>query len=177
MKYSKMKHTKTKNYSKYVIPLVAVVAVILIILASYACFFRGGEKENRLSVDAMYLMKSGEGNEKVNVSAIIYLTNVDAGSGDVKIVTYLMERWKGIATDKKEVEIGKLKKDKTTEVEIGMQMGNTSYDLEVLIFEDDLLKIKGQGGIKVDFQVYEDGIYRKDVSWISLPTFRYVSHE
>ncbi len=113
MKYSKEYRKGHDDYKKYI----AVVAVIAIVILSSYLYFNRGEKENRLSVDAMYLVKNDGEDEKVNVSAIIYLTNIGADSGDVEIITYIMERWKGIAVDKKEIEIGEIEKDKTTEVE------------------------------------------------------------
>ena len=175
-----MKHPG--RYKKYGnIKYVTVIAVIIIIIAagvlsSYVCLHNAKNK-NHLSVDAMYLVKNGESDDKINVSATLYLTNVGAKSGDIKIVTYIMERWKGIAIDKKEINVGKLEKDKTSEVELNMQIGNGSYDIEVLVFEDDLLKIKGQGGITTTM-VYDanEGIHRGDISWDSPPSFYDVSH-
>jgi len=88
-----MKHPR--RYKKYGnTKYVAVIAVIIIIaagvLSSYA-YFHSEKKENHLSVDAMYLVKNGESDDKINVSATLYLTNVGAKSGDIKIVTYIME--------------------------------------------------------------------------------------
>ena len=80
-----------KSKMKYVI-VVGIAA--LIILAAFMLYSFGGEaKENELSVDAMYLLKEEGKGETINVSAIIYLTNVGSESGNIKIITYLMERW------------------------------------------------------------------------------------
>ena len=134
-----------KKWVKY-----AAIAVVVIIIASFFILSPKGEaKENELSVDAMYLLKKGESEEGINASAIIYLTNVGSESGNIKITVYLMERWKGVAIDKKEMEIGKIAKDKTKEIELNMEMGNKSYEIEVLVFEDDLLKIKGGGAVRI----------------------------
>jgi len=142
------------KYIKYV----AVGIAIFIVLASIFYFQKSEtEKENKLSVDAMYLLKRNETKEYVNATAIIYLTNLHAESGEIKIIVYLMERWKGIAVDKKELEIGKLQKDRTEEIQIDVQMKNRSYNLEILVFENDLLKIKGRGEITVNLYNTREG--------------------
>ena len=142
------------KYIKYV----AVGIAIFIVLASIFYFQKSeAEKENKLSVDAMYLLKRNETKEYVNATAIIYLTNLHAESGEIKIIVYLMERWKGIAVDKKELEIGKLQKDRTEEIQIDVQMKNRSYNLEILVFENDLLKIKGRGEITVNLYNTREG--------------------
>ncbi len=142
------------KYIKYV----AVGIAIFIVLASIFYFQKSEtEKENKLSVDAMYLLKRNETKEYVNATAIIYLTNLHAESGEIKIIVYLMERWKGIAVDKKELEIGKLQKDRTEEIQIDVQMKNRSYNLEILVFENNLLKIKGRGEITVNLYNTREG--------------------
>lgn len=108
------------KYIKYI----AVGIAIFIVLVSIFYFQKSeAEKENKLSVDAMYLLKRNETKEYVNATAIIYLTNLHAESGEIKIIVYLMERWKGVAIDKRELEIGKLQKDKTEEIQIGCANG------------------------------------------------------
>ncbi len=147
---------KPKNWMKYV----AIVAVIIIIVASLlAISFEKKTEKNELSVDAMYLLREGDGGEVINVSAIIYLTNVGGESGSIKIIAYLMERWKGVAVDRKEMDIGKIDADKTKEIVLPMEMGNKSYEIEVLVFEDDLLKIKGGGAIRTVYYHVEDRGY------------------
>lgn len=154
------------KYIKYI----AVGVAILIVLASIFYFQKSEAeiKENKLSVDAMYLLKRNETKEHVNATAIIYLTNLHAESGEIKIIVYLMERWKGVAIDKRELEIGKLQKDKTEEIQIDVQMENKSYDLEILVFENDLLKIKGSGEVTVYLYNTGKGGYGYEVSLDSL---------
>ena len=160
------------NYRFFIMKYIKYIAVgiaIFIVLVSIFYFQKSeAEKENKLSVDAMYLLKRNETKEYVNATAIIYLTNLHAESGEIKIIVYLMERWKGVAIDKRELEIGKLQKDKTEEIQIDVQMENKSYDLEILVFENDLLKIKGNGGVTVYLYNAGKGGYRYEVSLDSL---------
>ena len=62
----------------------------------------------------MYLLKKDEGEEKINVSGLIYVTNINNPSGNVRIIAYLTEGYSGIALYKKEIMVGKLPKDKTS---------------------------------------------------------------
>ncbi|MCD6171394.1 MAG: hypothetical protein J7J36_03130 [Thermoplasmata archaeon] len=126
-----------------------VLIIVIIILAASFYPSEKKQKENKLSVDAMYLLKEGEEKGWVNASAIIYLTNTGAKSGEIKIITYLIESRNGIAVDKKEIKVGSIEKDKTEEEEIQIQMENSSYNMDVLVFEDGLLKVKGGTGINV----------------------------
>jgi len=141
----------SKKYIKYILFI-----VIIGIIASTAFIYSLSKKENSLSVDAMYLLKNDEGKDEINISGIIYLTNIRAVSGSVKIIAYLTERWNGIALYKKEVEVGRLSKDKTTEIEFEMSIKNGSYSLEILVFEDDLLRIKGGGWIQVYHEMKDE---------------------
>ena len=70
-----------------------------------------------------------------------------------------MERWKGVAVARKEMGIGKIAADKTKELQIPMEMGNKSYEIEVLVFEDDLLKIKGGGAIRIIHYSEDKNVY------------------
>lgn len=133
-----------KNYVKYVL-----VVVIICIFVSAVFMYALRKKENSLSVDAMYLLKNDEEEDEINISGIIYLTNIRAESGNVKIIAYLTEEWSEIALYKKEIIVGNLPKDKTTEVEFEISIENGSYGLQILVFEDDLLRIKGGGWINV----------------------------
>jgi len=146
-----------KNKMKYVI--VAGIVAIIILVAFMLYSFKEEGRENELSVDAMYLLKEEGKGETMNASAIIYLTNVGGESGNIKIIAYLMERWKGVAVARNEVKIGKIAADKTKEVQIPMEMRNKSYEIEVLVFEDDLLKIKGGGALRIIHYSVDNKVY------------------
>ena len=149
---------KRRNYLIFII-----VALISLVIISSVFLYSHGKKKSNLSVDAMYILKNSESEGKVNISAIIYLTNTGGKSGDIKIVAYLLEKWKGIAVEKKEISIGEIKGRITKEISMYMEMGNGSYQLEVLVFENQLLKIKGGGWIETKY--YEsNGIYHADTS-------------
>jgi len=112
-------------------------------------------------------MKTGEDERNINISALLYITNTNAKSGDVKIIIFIMKQWR-VVVDKLEVEVGKLEKDKTSEIQFEFQLDNInqSYKMDILVFEDELLGITADGRIRVSST--------GDVYWESPPDFAYV---
>jgi hypothetical protein len=104
-----------------------------------------------LFVDALYLLKTGETNYSVNVTVTLYITNTwnDTESGDVKIITYVIDRDRGIATNKSKTMVGKIDKNVTKEVEIPITLINSSSKVDFLIFENEKLILKGDVSVEI----------------------------
>jgi hypothetical protein len=97
-----------------------------------------------LFVDATYLLKTSETNETVNVTCTPYLTNIwKKASGEIKTTVYVIETSDNLAVYKNTVDIGEIKADSTAEIEIPIILSNSSYKVEILIFENNKLMIKG----------------------------------
>lgn len=109
---------------------------------------------DHLEVDATYLLKTDETNDSVNITSNIYLTNSwEKESGNIKAIAYVIEEGDQFAVFKNTVEIGSIVANSTTELEVPVVLGNNSYRIEVLIFEDEKLIIKGELGISA-YPVY-----------------------
>lgn len=107
-----------------------------------------------LFVDATYLLKTDETNDSVNITGNLYLTNIwEKESGTIKVIAYVIEKTNQFAVFKNTVEIGIIKANSTAEIEIPLVLENSSYRVEVLIFENDKLVIKGKLGISA-YPVY-----------------------
>ena len=107
-----------------------------------------------LFIDATYLLKTDETNESVNITANLYLTNIwEKDSGEIKAIAYVIEKTNQFAVFKNTVEIGLITVNSTAEIEIPLVLENSSYRVEVLIFENDKLEIKGKLGISA-YPVY-----------------------
>ena len=107
-----------------------------------------------LFIDATYLLKTDETNESVNITANLYLTNIwEKDSGEIKAIAYVIEKTNQFAVFKNTVEIGLITANSTAEIEIPLVLENSSYRVEVLIFENDKLEIKGKLGISA-YPVY-----------------------
>jgi len=100
--------------------------------------------EEHLFVDATYLLKTDETNSTVNITCTLYLTNIwTKESGDIKATAYVIETSDNLAVYKNTVTIGSIAADSTAEIEIPLILSNNSYKVEILIFENEKLVIKG----------------------------------
>lgn len=126
------------------------VTIIMIAALGIAGFFEPSVAEpfypdEHLFVDATYLLKTDETNTSVDVTCTLYLTNIwDKKSGEIKATAYVIESDKNFAIYKETTEIGIIKADSTGEIEVPIVLSNSSYKVEILIFENDKLVIKGE---------------------------------
>jgi len=101
-----------------------------------------------LFVDSTYLLKTSENNTSVKITGNLYLTNIwEKESGSIKVIAYVIEKDNQFAVYKNTVEIGVIGANSTAEIEIPLVLENSSYRVEVLIFEKEKLEIKGKLGI------------------------------
>jgi len=139
--------TKTKKAGAFV----ATVSVIIILLVGI--HMSGMLKpitaqeyfpNRHLFVDAIYLLKTDETNDSVNVTCTPYITNIwSKESGEIRIIAYVIETKDNFAVYKQEVEVGKIGTNNTAEIEIPIILSNNSYKVDVLIFENEKLVMKG----------------------------------
>ena len=111
-----------------------------------------------LFVDALYLLKTGETNYSVNVTATLYITNTwnDTESGNIKIIVYVVDKNRGIATNKSNIIVGNIQEDATKEVEIPITLVNSTSRVDFLIFENEKLVSKGSTTVSITpVQVYK----------------------
>jgi len=108
-------------------------------------------RDNHISIDAYYLLKESATNKTLNITCILYLTNRWNKSGDIEIVAYVMD-WKGLAQHKTDIEIGSIDTNKTEEVVIPLVLRKDSRKIDVLIFEDGLLKMKGYIYLEISYR-------------------------
>ena len=101
--------------------------------------------KEHLYVDATYLLKTDETNETVNVTCTPYITNIwEKESGEITAIAYVIESSTNLAVYKNTIEIGKIPGDSTAEIEIPVVISNNSYKVDILIFENGKLVLKGQ---------------------------------
>jgi hypothetical protein len=142
---------ETRMKTKKAGALIATISTIIIIAASL--FATGMLKpsvaqpyfpNDHLFVDATYLLKTAETNDTVNVTCSPYLTNMwSKESGEIKIIAYVIETSDNLAVYKSTVAIGKIAANSTAEIEIPVVLSNNSYKVDILIFENGKLVIKG----------------------------------
>jgi hypothetical protein len=138
---------KTKKAGMFVIALSVIIVVL------FGVFETGILKTSKaqpifpnehLFVDATYLLKTSETNDTVNVTCTPYLTNIwSKESGEIKVIAYVIETKDNLAVYKNTVEIGKIAANSTAEIEMPVVLSNNSYKVDILIFENGKLVIKG----------------------------------
>lgn len=154
----------------------AIIATIMILAAAFTAQTLSKEQEwtrkTRLCVDDVYFLlskKGGDNENAVSVIATLYLTNAQAnGSEDVKIVAYVIRPTTRAADDKSIAAAGRIEGSKTKEVEVEITVLDlgTMYEVDFLIFEGELLVLRGKGKIGVN-RITLDGHlagYRLDAS-------------
>ncbi|MBA7593254.1 hypothetical protein ES703_00172 [subsurface metagenome] len=148
---------------KYKWGIVAALAVITSIVAATLALIPPPTKaqepewkrETKLQVDDVYFLAGEDDNTEDNLIPIIttlYLTNAQwNSSGSVKIVAYILRTNPNIAVDKSTLEVGIIPGSTTKEAGVHVMLPglNTPYDVDFLIFENDLLVLRGQGNIEV----------------------------
>ena len=175
----------------------ASLAGIIIIIIVFAGLFASGILETKaeevypeehLFVDATYLLKTNETNNSVNVTCTLYLTNIwKKESGTIKTTAYVIETSDNLAVYKNTVTTGEIAADSTTEIELPLVLSNNSYKVEILIFENDKLVIKGvitisaypiyswndvMHGAEQEWRIMNDGYNFENIHPSSLSTYK-----
>jgi len=137
--------------------------------------------EEHLFVDATYILKTDQTNDTVNVTCDLYLTNIwKKESGEIKAIAYVIETKNNFAVYKNDVEIGKITKDSTAEINVPLVLSNSSYKVEILLFENEKLVLTGELTIsahprylwediehgKVKAQVWD--LYNSDAQFVNI---------
>jgi len=103
---------------------------------------------NHLSIDASFLLKTEEKNDTVLVSCDLFMTNIwEKESEDIKATAYVIEKNTNLAIFKSTVEFGKLDANSTTELNIPLEFSDSSYKVEILLFEKNKIVLKAQSTI------------------------------
>ena len=104
-------------------------------------------QENHLFVETTYLLKTAETNNTVNVTCTPYVTNTwEEESGEIKIIVYVIDK-SNIAEYKSILEKGKIKANSTAEFEIPIVLTKNSSQVDILMFENERLVLKGESTI------------------------------
>ena len=111
--------------------------------------------EDHLFIEETYLLKTGETNKTVNVTCTPYLTNIwKKESGEIKIIAYVVKTSNNVADYKNTAEMGKISADSTAELKVPIVLSANTYRVDMLIFEDGKLVLKGSLTITAQ-QIFE----------------------
>ena len=156
---------KTKKASIFV---VTTATVFIVVFGSFSVLNQKPIEaepqfsEKHLFVEEIYLLKTSSTNKSINITCTPYLTNIwEKESGEIKVVAYVVKESNKVADCKKTVEIGKIKADSTAEIEIPLTLSDNSYQVDILIFEDEKLVLKGSLKIKTEVNLIKEKIYNE----------------
>ncbi len=126
----------------------AVVLLILTIVLGYYVV-NIEEEDTDLSVEEVYFASEELGGVDTDLKIIVFLTN--NGKTDitnVKVRAFIIESDSNLARDEDSVLLGRIRGKTTLEGELHISVpNNDSYRIELLVFEDSKLSIRGSGSI------------------------------
>ena len=114
---------------------------------------------DHLSIDASFLLKTGETNESVNISCDLFITNIwEKQSGEIKATAYVTAQNNNLAVYKSAVEFGVIEANSTKELNIPVKFEDNSYKVEILLFESNKLTKK----VTLSITTYQNYYYDFD---------------
>ncbi len=130
-----------------------IAIIIVIVIASILAYFVSqieAEKGTDLIVDEVYFSPTTDlGGEDSDLKILVFLTNEGKGDIDeVRIRAFAVETDSNLARDEDSVTMGNILGKTTSEGELFISVpNNDSYRIELLVFEDGKLTIRGSGTV------------------------------
>ncbi len=159
----------SKKFKKASIFLVTIAVALIAIFGAFTILFEKPVEaepqlpEKHLFVEEIYLLKTEETNTTINITCTPYLTNIwSKESGKIKIVAYVVKESNKVADCKNTVLVGKINADSTKEIEIPLMLSDDAYQVDILIFEDEKLVLKGS--LKIKTRINLKTVYTYDDS-------------
>lgn len=139
-----------KLNNRDIILIVAVTALVATtIFLGYFVFKTEDKKESDLQVEEVYFVMERANSESSQIEIIVFISNV--GNKDVeelKIRAFTVESGSNLAMDDSSTTINDVKQQTTVEGQLIVDVpNNDTYRMELLIFKDDKLEIRGSGTI------------------------------
>lgn len=129
----------------------AVFALIVVVTCTLAYFVSQIEEEKGtdLIVDEVYFRTSELGGEDTDLRILVFLTNDGKGDIDeVRVRAFAVETDSNLARDEDAITMGNIKGKSTSEGELSITVpNNDSYRIELLVFEEGKLTIRGAGTV------------------------------
>lgn len=152
---------------KVLIPIAVAASVIVASVLIFGTGNSTGSVNTNLIVGDSYFTLAGTNGQASNFIASLYLTNQGSSdSGKIRIVTYVLESGRNLVKNQTKTEIGVLNGRTTGETSIpfSIPVYNEThyYTINFLIFEDDMLILKGSGSIGV-WWIYYNNTCRLEV--------------
>ncbi|MGA1819982.1 MAG: hypothetical protein ACMUHU_03125 [Thermoplasmatota archaeon] len=128
----------------------AIVALLIgSILLGYFAFREDKEKASDLRVDDVYFKMEGANSQRSQIKIVVFISNIgNEDVGKLHIRAFTVETGSNLAMDDSTTTINDVKQQTTVEGNLLVDIpNNDSYRMELLIFKDDKLEIRGSGTI------------------------------
>jgi len=133
----------------YIMAGAIVVLLIGSILLGYFVFREEKNKESDLRVDDVYFKMEGANSQRSQIKIVVFISNIgNEDVGKLQIRAFTVETGNNLAMDDSSATINDVKQQTTVEGNLFVDVpNNDSYRMELLIFKDDKLEIRGSGTI------------------------------
>lgn len=143
--------------SPFRIVLIVLVAFFLLMVALLGALLFYKEviyKEERtdaiLVVEEVYFVLADSDPEIYRISVKVFISNDGETDCDAKVRGFIIDRDSNLAMDDAEKVIGRIPAGKTVESSLDMEvLYNGSFRVELLVFKDGLITVKGFGNINL----------------------------
>lgn len=103
-----------------------------------------------LEVEEVYFVYKGETEGESRVSVTVFISNVGDEKCNVRLRAFAIDDRSNIAMDDAESDIGVIQAEKTEETSFEMSvLYNGTFTVELMIFKDDLITVKGSGTVSL----------------------------
>lgn len=139
---------------------VAAVVVLAITVVLGYLVYSIEPVDRDLKVDKVFFKSVEYGDDETDLRILVFLTNDgDSEIEEVKVRAFAIERDSNLARSEDTVTIGKINGQTTEEGELSITVPNRdSYRIELLVFEDSKLTIRGSGTIDLRMVGVPDNI-------------------
>ena len=162
------KEVEDKQRKKMPYTLAIIVFSLLVCIVVMSALFSSvladeAPKQAYLQVDDVFFVltdsENGLRTDMVNIDVTAFITNkgkLDAK--DVEIIAFTVDKNTNLALDKTTFDVGSIPKDKTSSSEFSLSMpNNDSYVIELIIFENGKIALKGSGTLDLKWNSGNQG--------------------
>jgi len=148
--------------------LVLVVAMLIVVsgLTFLAALPEPDLKSGaRLSVDEVYFVARDLDNNKTSLEVFMFITNEGGKPAGVTIRAFAIDVTSNLAHGQDSTDIGNVRGESTSEAEMDIVLtSDRKYRIEVLLFKDGKVSIKGEATVNLQEGGYGGSDYRTTVS-------------
>mgnify|MGYP006284773613 CR=1 FL=1 len=153
------------NTTRVILLVMIVIAIFFMIPFSYVLtmeYLVPDEKEDaRLDVEEVYFVDKGKIGDKTNLHVFVFVTNQGDKDCNSHIRAFAVDEETNIAMDDTSTTETEVEGDVTSEFLLQFLVPtNGSYRVEILVFKDEKITVKGQGDVDLRLSGTEGSDYR-----------------